>query len=130
MPLEIKNIYFNEKEVCTALVNFSILNHEYLDVDDVKKIVIDKADEVKISMLVDKTLGIENNEMSFTNAQVGAALMAFCMVSKIPLPKSGVKKLEVRDDKISLCIKFNQDVEFEDYKITSRISNTYRKKAW
>ena len=33
MPLEIKNIYFNEKEVRTALVNFSILNHEYLDVD-------------------------------------------------------------------------------------------------
>lgn len=130
MPLEIKNIYFNEKEVRTALVNFSILNHEYLDVDDVKKIVIDKADALRVSMLVDKTLGMENDEMSFTSAQVGAALMAFCMVSKIPLPKNGTKTLEADDNRISLRIKLNQDIDFEDYKITSRISNTYRKKAW
>lgn len=130
MPLEIKNIYFSEKEVLTALVNFSVLNHEYLDVDDVKKIVIDKADAVRVSMLVDKTLAMKNDEMSFSSAQVGAALMAFCMVSKIPLPKNGVKTLEADDDKISLRITLNQDIDFEDYKITSRISNTYRKKTW
>lgn len=58
-------------------------------------------------MLVDKTLGMENNEISFTSAQVGAALMAFCMVSKIPLPKNGVKTLEADYDKISLRIKLN-----------------------
>lgn len=34
------------------------------------------------------------------------------------------------NDKISLRITLNQDVDFEDYKITSRISNSYRKKGW
>ena len=52
------------------------------------------------------------------------------MVSKIPLPKHGTKTLEADDNRISLRIKLNQEIDFEDYKITSRISNTYRKKAW
>lgn len=129
MPLEIKNIYFSEKEVRTALVNFSALNYEYLDVDDVEKIVIDKADSVRVSMLVDKTLGMEGNELSFSSAQVGAALMAFCMVSKIPLPKKGHKVLEADDDKISLKITLDQEINFEDYIISSRITNSFRKNA-
>ena len=87
--MEIKQIFFTEKEVRTALVNFSTLNKEYLDEDDVEKIIIDDAASVRVSMLVDKTLGKENNELAFSSAQVGAALMAFCMVSKIPLPKKG-----------------------------------------
>jgi len=129
MPLEIKNIYFSEKEVKTALVNFSVLNHEYLDVDDVEKIVIDKPHDVRVSMLVDKTLCLENNELSFSSAQVGAALMAFCMVSKIPLPKNGHKALEADNNKISLKITLDQEVDFEDYIISSRITNSYSKKS-
>ena len=129
MPIEIKNIYFSEKEVKTALVNFSVLKHEYLDVDDVEKIVIDKADAVRVSMLVDKTLGIENDELSFSSAQVGAALMAFCMVSKIPLPKKGHKVLEADDNKISLKITLDQEINFEEYIITSKITNSYRKRT-
>jgi len=128
MPIEVKNIYFSEKEVRTALVNFSVLNHEYLDVDDVEKIVIDRADAVRVSMLVDKTLGMENNELSFSSAQVGAALMAFCMVSQIPLPKKGEKVLEAGDEKISLKITLDQEINFDDYIISSRISNSYHKR--
>ena len=130
MPLEVKNIYFSEFEIRTALVNFSILNHDFLDIDDVKKIIIDKDDAIRVAMIVDKTLGFKNNEMMFTSAQVGAALMAFCMVSKIPLPRDGKKVLEADNDRISLKITFDQNIDFEEYKISSRISNTYRKKAW
>ncbi len=128
MPIEIKHIYFSEKEVRTALVNFAVSNHEYIDVDDVEKIVIDKADSVRVALLVDKALCIENNELSFSSAQVGAALMAFCMVTKIPLPKKGSKVLEADDDKISLKITLDQEVDFEDYIISSRITNSYRKR--
>ena len=129
MPVEIKNIYFSEKELRTALVNFAVLNQNYLDVDDVEKMYVDKGDVVKVSMLVDKTLGIENNELSFSGAQVGAALMAFCMVLKIPLPKDGHKALETKDDKVSLKITLDQDVDFEDYIISSRITNSYSKRG-
>ncbi len=129
MPVEIKNIYFSEKELRTALVNFAVLNQNYLDVDDVEKMYVDKGDVVNVSMLVDKTLGIENNELSFSSAQVGAALMAFCMVLKIPLPKDGHKALEAKDDKVSLKITLDQDVDFEDYIISSRITNSYSKRT-
>lgn len=128
MPMEIKQIFFTEKEVRTALVNFSTLNQEFLDEDDVKKIIIDNEDSVRVSMLVDKTLGKENNELAFSSAQVGAALMAFCMVSKIPLPKKGNKALEADNNRICLKITLDQKVDFNDYIISSRISNTYSKR--
>mgnify|MGYP000268262354 CR=1 FL=1 len=128
MPMEVKKIFFTEKEVRNALVNFAVLNKEFLDVDDVEKIIIDEADSVRVSMLVDKTLGKENNELSFSSAQVGAALMAFCMVSKIPLPKKGNKALEADNNKICLKITLDQQVDFQDYTISSRISNSYNKR--
>ena len=56
MPLEVKHIYFTESELRKALVNFSVLKKQYLEIEDVQKTIIDKADSVTVSLLVDKAL--------------------------------------------------------------------------
>lgn len=96
MPLEVKHIYFTESELRKALVNFSVLRKNFLELEDVKKTIIDKADSISVSLLVDKALEFENDKLTFSHAEVAASLFAFSMVSKIPLPRRGKKRVARR----------------------------------
>ena len=124
MPLEIKHIYFTESELRKALINFSVLKKQFIEIEDVKKTIIDKADNVTVSFLVDKALAYENDKIKYTHAEVAAALFAFCMVSKIPLPKRGVKVLHANDEKVYLTITLEEEVNFEKYVISSGLQNS------
>lgn len=117
MPLEVKRIYFTEKEVRTALVNFSLLRKKYLDIDDIKKIEIKAEETVSVSMLVDQALAKEEENVTFSHAEVAAALFAFCMVSKIPLPRRGEKSLHANEEQIYLTIKLDQELDYDQYDI-------------
>ncbi len=123
MPLEIKRIYFSESELRKALVNFSVLKKNFLELEDIKKIEIKASDTISVSMLVDKALAKEVKNVSFNHSEVAAALFAFCMVSKIPLPRRGKKSLHSTDDKIFLTIELDEDVNFDQYVISDVIGN-------
>lgn len=124
MPLEIKHIYFTEAELRKALVNFSVLKKQFIEIEDVKKTIINKADTVTVSFLVDKALAFENDKVTYSHAEVAAALFAFCMVSKIPLPRRGVKELHANDEKVYLTITLEEEVNFEKYVISNVIKNS------
>lgn len=119
MPLEIKHIYFTEAELKKALVNFLVLKRQFLESEDIKETIIDKTNGVTVSLLVDKSLEIENNRIDFTHAEVAASLFAFCMVSKIPLPKRGIKELHANEEKVYLTITLEEEVNFEKYVISN-----------
>lgn len=123
MPLEVKHIYFTESELRKALVNFSVLKRQFLEIEDVKKTIIDKADDVRVTLHVDKALEYQNDTLSFTHAEVAASLFAFCMVSKIPLPRRGVKELHANDEKVFLTITLDEEVNFEKYVISNTMKN-------
>lgn len=124
MPLEIKNIYFTDSELRKALINFSGLHNQFLELNDIKKVVIENVDEIQITMLIDKALEFEDDEISFSHAEVAAALLAFCMAVKIPLPKEGSKELHANNDNIYLKVRYQQDVDFETYKICNTLQNS------
>lgn len=123
MPLEVKHIYFTESELRKALVNFSVLKRQFLEIEDVKKTIIDKADDVRVTLHVDKALEFQNDKLSFSHAEVAASLFAFCMVSKIPLPRRGVKELHANDEKVFLTITLDEEVNFEKYVISNTMKN-------
>lgn len=121
MPLEIKQIYFTEEEVRQALINFSLLRKKYLDIDDIKKIEIKAEETISVSMLVDQALAKETEDITFSHAEVAAALIAFCMSSKIPMPKRGIKSLHANEEKIFLTIKLDEEVNFNQYDVSDII---------
>jgi len=123
MPLEVKHIYFTEAELRKALVNFSVLKRQFLEIEDVQKTIIAKDDSVSVSLLVDKALEFEDNKLVFSHAEVAASLFAFCMVSKIPLPRRGLKELHANEERVFLTITLEEEVNFEKYVITSTMKN-------
>jgi len=129
MPLEVKHIYFTESELRKALVNFSVLKKQYFEIEDVQKTIIDKADSVTVSLLVDKALEFKNDKLTYSHAEVAASLFAFCMVSKIPLPRRGIKELHADDDKVYLTIRLDEEVNFEKYVISNTMKTSLPLKA-
>ena len=124
MPLEIKHIYFTESELKKALVNFSVLKKQFFETEDIKEIIIDKGKTLRITFKVDPGLGFDDNKIIYSHAEVAAALFAFCMVSKIPLPRRGVKELHANDEKVYLTITLEEDVQFEKYVISNVLKNS------
>lgn len=125
MPLEVKKIYFTESEVRKALLNFSVLRKQYLDFNDIKKMIVNNTDEIHISLLVDHALEFEGNKLTYSNHEVAAALLAFCMALKIPLPKKGVKELHANKEYIYLKVSYQQVANFDEYKICHSLQNTH-----
>ncbi|MBT6033805.1 MAG: hypothetical protein HOH19_14615 [Kordiimonadaceae bacterium] len=124
MPLEIKNIYFTESELRRALVNFATLKKQFVELEDVEKTIVNKANTVTVSLHVDQALGVKDDKIQFSHAEVAASLFAFCMVSKIPLPKKGIKELHANDKNVFLTIRLDEEVNFEKYVISSGIKNS------
>ncbi|MBT5073380.1 MAG: hypothetical protein HOJ34_02935 [Kordiimonadaceae bacterium] len=121
MPLEIKHIYFTEDELRIALVNFSMLKKQFLEIEDIEKTIIDRADDVTISFLVDKALVFEDDKVSYSHAEVSAALFAFCMVARIPLPRRGIKELHANEENIYFTITLDEEADIEQYVIKTAI---------
>lgn len=117
MPLEIKHIYFTESELRGALVNFSMLKKQFLEIEDIEETIIDRTDDVRVSFLVDKALAFEDDKVSYSHAEVAAALFAFCMVARIPLPRRGIKELHANEEKVYLTITLDEEANIEEYVI-------------
>ncbi len=124
MPLEIKHIYFTEDELKKALVNFSVLKKQFLETEDIVELTINKGAEVTVSLIVDKTLEFENDRVDYSHGEVAASLFAFCMASKIPLPRRGIKELHANNEKIFLTITLEEEVNFEKYVISDILKNS------
>ena len=73
---------------------------------------------------MDKAVEFKDNKITYSNAEVAAALLAFCMVADIPIPKAGTKELHTKDNKLYLKISFEKDVDFEEYVISKSMENT------
>lgn len=123
MPLEEKFIYFTESELRKSLVNFSKLRNQYFDLFEIENSIISENDCSKVTLLVDKAVEFEDNKITYSNAEVAAALLAFCMVAKIPIPKEGTKELLVNDNKVNLKITLDKKVDFEEYVISKSMKN-------
>lgn len=124
MPLEEKYIYFTEAELRKSLVNFSKLRKQYFDLFEIENSVISENDSSKVTLVVDKALEFEDDKITYSNAEVAAALLAFCMVAKIPIPKEGTKELHIKDKKLFLKISLDKEVSFEEYVISKSMENT------
>ena len=46
------------------------------------------------------------------------------MVSKIPLPKRGIKELHANEEKVYLTITLEEEVNFEKYVISNVLKNS------
>ncbi len=105
MPNENRNIYFTENEVKIALMQFSSRKGLSFKVENINEFNLSSGDNIGITLTVFDATVNKAGTVRYNQAEIAAALMAYCMFLKIPLPKAGKKSVQVKNGDLLLNIK-------------------------
>ena len=103
MASEYRLIFFDQNELCRALIEYNRQRHTPFPPGNLKKVVIDR-DRLTVSILIDKDSG-ETDKVSFDAASVAAALIVYCRERKIPLPAKSAKEMRLVADRLCFLIR-------------------------
>ncbi len=105
MPKENRDIYFSETELKIALMQFSARKGIKFTVENITEFSLTTKDTIAISMKVFEVNAGKAGTVNYSNPEIAAAMMGYCMFLKIPLPKSGKKSVIARNEGLLLNIK-------------------------
>ena len=101
MPTETRVLCFSKNELFDALRDYCGSTGRRLPSDGAERLILTQDTEVRVAL---NSTGDES-AMNFTENEVGAALVMFCIRKQIPMAKRATKSLEVADETISLHSK-------------------------
>jgi len=105
MPTELRRIVFTNEELRVALDNYMMRKGTPLPPGVIISVKISGADGSSITVAVRGSWDGISNSVEIPARHVGAALIRYCKMSKIPLPKSAGKSLTTSGDYLALDIK-------------------------
>ena len=103
---ELRCLVFTEQEVVKAVLDRRRRMREPLPSGTVGKVTYRSAQGVETHIQVTGDEG-DDRSMTLHEAEVAAALVAYCMNRKIPLPVESDKMLHVINDSLTLMITMN-----------------------
>lgn len=74
-------------------------------VENISDFIVSTKNPLSISLKVFDTAKNSTGTVKYTNPEIAAAMMGYCMYLKIPLPKSGKKSLQVKGPELYLNIR-------------------------
>jgi len=115
MPTELRRIVFTHEELRLALDNYMMRKGTPLPPGLIIGVKMSGTDGSSIAVAVRGSWDGVSNSVEIPARHVGAALIRYCKISKIPLPKSAGKSLTTSGDYLALDIKSAKDAisEFE-----------------
>ncbi|MBB6253852.1 hypothetical protein [Nitrospirillum iridis] len=100
---ELRAISFTERELMTAIVEFTGRLNRPLPVGTVKDPIIVEGPPIIVQLPIEDDYG-KMHEASFAEMEVAAALVNYCMARKIRLPAKAEKVLQVISGAATLVI--------------------------
>lgn len=102
MPSESRTIIFSQQEVIDALVSYARARKMKVPPGVVRDVEVTGDVEFIVSLEIFDDREGRINSLIFTFDEAGAAMIHYCIASKIPLPRDGVKSLQYQSGAISL----------------------------
>lgn len=106
MPRENRDIFFTEYELKIALTQFSARKGLAIKVENINEFLVNHK-LLAIAMKVFDVNTQKTGTVKYSNPEIAAAMMGYCMKLKIPLPKSGKKSLQTDGKDFYLNIKMD-----------------------
>lgn len=103
---ELRCLVFTENEVVSAIIDRRRRMHEPLPEGTVRKVSFDTSAGTVTKLHLVNDYGQENI-VSYPENEVAAAVIAFCMQRKVPLPVQADKTISVVNDALTLMIALN-----------------------
>ena len=101
MPTETRVLGFSKNELFEALRDYYISTGRRLPPDSADRLTFKQDSGVQVAL---NSSG-DGLATTFTENEVGAALVMFCIRKRIPIAKRAIKSLEVAGETISLHLK-------------------------
>lgn len=104
MPIENRDIFFTENELKIALMHFSARKGLKFKTENITEFNVIIKDPFSINMKVFDVAHNKTGTVNFSNPEIVASMMGYCMYLKIPLPKAGKKSLQVNGSELYLKV--------------------------
>ena len=105
MPSEFRQILFSNRELIDAIYDYDRAAQTKLLQGDILSCTPVEEDKVALRLqMMDQASG-EAQVASLSSELVAAVLLRYCIKHRIPIPKNGVKSIQVHNDRISLDVR-------------------------
>jgi hypothetical protein len=103
MASEYRLIFFDQNELCRALIEYNRLRKTPFPPGNLKKVVIARKN-LSVTIQIDKDAGAQES-VTFDTSSVAAALIVFCKDRKIPLPAKSAKEIRLVAERLCFLIR-------------------------
>jgi hypothetical protein len=103
MANEYRLIFFDQNELCRALIDYNRQRKTPFPPGNLKKVVIGRQN-LSVTIHIDKDSGDEES-VTFDTASIAAALILFCKERKIPLPAKSAKEIRLVAERLCFLIR-------------------------
>ena len=111
MPAETRKIVFSTAEVQAALVNYALRSDIRLPHSPISNMLIAKGEDgLSATLKYAPSDDGESRDIEFSEPHLAAAIILFCRVHEMPLPRDARKVLLPEDDALAMLMK----IEHED----------------
>ncbi len=106
MPTEMRHIVFTPNEVLRSITQYRVRRREPLPRGTVSGLKIEERPSIRVVVSIKGDSSTHAQQVEFQGAELAAALVMYCIDSKIPLPATGAKKtLRVFDEQLGLEVE-------------------------
>jgi hypothetical protein len=103
MASEYRLIFFDQNELCRALIEYNRQRRTPFPPGNLKKVQIDR-DRLSVTIQIDQDSG-DVKSVTFDTASVAAALIVYCRDRKIPLPAKSNKEMRLVANRLCFLIR-------------------------
>jgi hypothetical protein len=103
MASEYRLIFFDQNELCRALIEYNRQRRTPFPPGNLKKVQIDR-DRLSVAIQIDQDSG-DVKTVTFDTASVAAALIVYCRDRKIPLPAKSNKEMRLVANRLCFLIR-------------------------
>ncbi len=103
MASEYRLIFFDQNELCRALIEYNRQRRTPFPPGNLKKVVIDR-DSMGVTIHIDMDSG-KTTTVAFDPSSVAAAMIVYCRERKIPLPAKSTKEMRMVADRLCFLIR-------------------------
>ena len=105
MTTEIRQIAFQQAEVCAAIQDYRRRRNEPLPPGSIARVDFGSGPEIVATLTIENDSTGARHEIAFDTEVLAAALILFCINRKIPLPATAQKKVQRVGDSVALVMR-------------------------
>ncbi len=107
MISEVRYLLFDEQDLLRAMIDYRKVRNQPLPAGSISEFKIQRKQPVTCTLTLQEDQAGHTTDVIFTNNDMRAALVSYCIDKKVPMPAKADKDLQVFGKRIGMLISLN-----------------------